>query len=761
MYGAMLGDIIGEPYEFDMGTKSKEFPLFSKGASYTDDSLLSVAVAEALLDAKDREDLKTMPPADADKEIEKMITRSIRKWAHDPRYKHITAEFGGMFQEWLESSNPKPYNSFGNGSAMRVSAAGWLYDTLEETLHYARLTANVTHNHPDGIKGAQATAAVIFLARTGRSKEEIKNYITQAFGYNLNRSVEDIRRTYYHMEKCERSVPEAIICFLEGNSYEDVIRNTVSLRGDTDTNACIAGSMAEAFYGVPATMKDKCRENIETGMLAVLNRLNKKKLGVSDVSETEIGGKVFTNLSDFIAREKAVGDINVAALTEAMERNAANENVPEAGREFAAFSASILKKGFPVDDIQALWHVKKVLDKEPADLSDAAKNARREAKSVLDFETTAPNMWVNPTKRLAALKNVKNALSNYAGKINDQKLRLTIEDVAVAGLDERMKTSLTSAEKARMKGTVRDLYDRLDSVDPSMMRSSGAFRTLKSMMKEFAELAERTDMNDPDQRLRYHELRQRTMTQAKRYINYKKEQNVGSHSRSHVEYLRVTMVESVLEKLTQDNFEPGKRPADMKLHDLLQNARKELALGKNKVEASAVLYAVKKKSDAKEPLSAESVKTLANTLKVSNRFKNAIQQTTEAEMEDAVNNGTIEQKYNTLAARSEWHRSPEYAALKEIRNQERLARRAAAEQQRAQRLLQQQNLQNAQAGRGARVAQPGKAVNAPKPGKIANAPAPKKGGKTTGKPAQTGKNATTGSKTGKGTKVKKEPMKKK
>ncbi|SEG23148.1 ADP-ribosylglycohydrolase [Eubacterium ruminantium] len=751
MYGAMLGDIIGEPYEFDMGTKSKEFPLFSKGAAYTDDSLLSVAVAEALLDAKDREDLKNMTPADADKEIEKMITKSIRKWAHDPRYKHISAEFGGMFQEWLESRNPKPYNSFGNGSAMRVSAAGWLYDTLEETLHHAKLTANVTHNHPDGIKGAQATAAVIFLARTGHSKEEIKNYITQTFGYNLNRTVADIRRTYYHMEKCERSVPEAIICFLEGNSYEDVIRNTVSLRGDTDTNACIAGSMAEAFYGVPAVLKDKCRENIEPGMLAVLNRLNKKKLGVSDVSEAEIGGKIYTNFTDFIAREKAVGDVNVANFTEALERNAVDENIPEAGRKFAAFAAGAVAKGHRISDIQALWHVKKVLDAEPANLSNEAKNALYEARSIFETVTKKDGMHINPQNRLIALKKVKRLLSDYAEKLTDTKLRLTIEDVAAAGLDERIKTALTPAEKARMCGTVRDLYDRLDSVDPSMMRSSESFRTLKSMMKEFAELAERTDMNDPDQRLRYHELRQRTMTQAKKYIDYKKTQYDGGRSRSHIEYLRVTTVESVLEKLTLDNFDPAQRPADMKLHDLLQSARKDLALGKNKVEASAILYAAKKKKDTNEPLSADSVKVLANTLKSSNRFKNALQQTTAEEMEDAVNNGTIEQKINTLAARSEWHRSPEYAALKAIRTQERSARRAAAEQLRAQRLLRQQNQQNAQ---------PNRPVNAQNPGKIVNAPAPKNDSKTTGKPVQTGNNVTTGKKTGKGTNVKKGPMKK-
>ena len=162
-----------------------------------------------------------------------------------------------MFRRWLHAENPKPYGSFGNGSAMRVSAAGWLFDTLDKTLEMAKVTAEVTHNHPEGIKGAQATAAAIFLARTGYSKPEIKQYVEHTFGYDLNRTCDEIRPTYHHVETCQETVPEAIIAFLESVSFEDALRNAVSLGGDSDTLACITGGIAEAFYGMPQELRDE------------------------------------------------------------------------------------------------------------------------------------------------------------------------------------------------------------------------------------------------------------------------------------------------------------------------------------------------------------------------------------------------------------------------------------------------------------------------------------------------------------------------
>lgn len=155
---------------------------------------------------------------------------------------------------------------------MRVSSAGWLYDTLEETRHAARLTAEVTHNHPEGIKGAEATAAAIYMARTGRSKDEIRDYIVREFSYDLSRTCDEIRPTYYHIESCQKTVPEAVTAFLEGTDFEDVIRTAVSLGGDCDTLTCIAGGMAEAFYGIPDFIKAECRRRLPDDMLMVCDR---------------------------------------------------------------------------------------------------------------------------------------------------------------------------------------------------------------------------------------------------------------------------------------------------------------------------------------------------------------------------------------------------------------------------------------------------------------------------------------------------------
>ena len=258
MYGAILGDMIGAPYEFDMGNKTKEFSLFSPGSHFTDDSVMTVAVAQALLDTKGQDDAA----------VRKALTESMQKWGR----KYPAAGYGARFIHWLHDEDPQPYGSYGNGSAMRVSSAGWLYDTLEATRHAARLTADVTHNHPEGIKGAEATASAIFLARSGSSKDAIKAYIIREFGYDLSRTCDEIRPAYHHVESCQQTVPEAITAFLEGADFEDVIRTAVSLGGDCDTLTCIAGSIAEAFYGVPAALIDECRIRLPEDMLEVIDR---------------------------------------------------------------------------------------------------------------------------------------------------------------------------------------------------------------------------------------------------------------------------------------------------------------------------------------------------------------------------------------------------------------------------------------------------------------------------------------------------------
>ena len=267
MYGAILGDIIGSPYEFDMGDKTKDFPLFNEDSTFTDDSVMTIAVADALLcGAKDPERIKTL------------LVYSMQRWGR----KDPTAGYGGMFYQWLFADDPQPYGSFGNGSAMRVSSVGWLYDTLEETWKTARLTAEVTHNHPEGIKGAECVASVIWMARNGKSKQEIREFVTDTFGYDLSRTCDEIRPEYYHVESCQQTVPEAITAFLEGESFEDVIRTAVSLGGDCDTLTCIAGSMAEAFYGVPEELKEECRKRITPEMREVLARFEKRAIQKSE-----------------------------------------------------------------------------------------------------------------------------------------------------------------------------------------------------------------------------------------------------------------------------------------------------------------------------------------------------------------------------------------------------------------------------------------------------------------------------------------------
>ena len=260
MYGAILGDIIGSPYEFNMSPKKKEFPLFTSESHYTDDSAMTIAVAEALMDSmgKDREERK------------EAVVRSMQKWGR--KYPH--AGYGEAFRGWLKSRTPRPYNSWGNGSAMRVSSAGWLFDTLEETRQAAQDTACVTHNHPEGLKGAEATASVIWMARNGWHKAKIRKYVEREF-YHLKQTCDQIRPTYYFDVSCQGTVPQAITAFLEGNDFVDVICTAVSLGGDCDTLTCIAGGMAEAMYGVPDDLKEACRLLLEPDMVKVLDRFEK------------------------------------------------------------------------------------------------------------------------------------------------------------------------------------------------------------------------------------------------------------------------------------------------------------------------------------------------------------------------------------------------------------------------------------------------------------------------------------------------------
>lgn len=264
MYGAIFGDIIGSRFEFDRGGKTKDFELFTWKDDFTDDTVMTVAVAEALI--------KAGKDAAAD-EIRRAVVKSMREWGRD----YPEVGYGGRFYRWLISKNPEPYGSWGNGSAMRVSAAGWLYDTLERTLEAAAATAEVTHNHPEGIKGAQCTAAVIYLARKGAKKDEIKDFVENEFGYDLSETVDEMRHRHNHDESCMDSLPKALVSFFEGESYEDVVRNAVSLGGDTDTLAAIAGSMAEAFYGIPESIASEGKLFLTDDIIKIADMIETKR----------------------------------------------------------------------------------------------------------------------------------------------------------------------------------------------------------------------------------------------------------------------------------------------------------------------------------------------------------------------------------------------------------------------------------------------------------------------------------------------------
>ena len=232
MLGAIIGDTVGSIYEFD-NIKTTDFPLFSERSEFTDDSVMCFAVADWLL----RDEHHT----------HKELEASMVRFAYE--YPNPLGGYGGSFYRWLFSGRERvPYNSWGNGSAMRVSAVGWAFGTLEETLRVAEISAAITHNHPEGIKGAQAVAAAIFLGRTGKTKAEIKEYVETHFGYDLSRTCEEIRPGYTFQESCQGTVPEAIIAFLDSTDFERAIRLAVSLGGDSDTLACITGGIAEAYY---------------------------------------------------------------------------------------------------------------------------------------------------------------------------------------------------------------------------------------------------------------------------------------------------------------------------------------------------------------------------------------------------------------------------------------------------------------------------------------------------------------------------------
>jgi ADP-ribosylglycohydrolase len=249
MLGAVAGDIIGSVREF-LQEKTMDFPLFVEASRFTDDSVLTIALAECLLTGSSYVDT-----------------------FHEYTRAYPGRCYGAGFWHWVESGSRQPYNSWGNGAAMRVSPVGFAMTTLEGVLDEARRSAEVTHNHPEGVRGAQSTAVAIFLARQGESKATIRRSITERFGYDLNRTVNSIRPNYSFNESCQETVPEAIIAFLDSSDYEDAIRLAISLGGDADTLACIAGGIAEAFYGgVPQHIADVAMTRLDDNLRSTVVR---------------------------------------------------------------------------------------------------------------------------------------------------------------------------------------------------------------------------------------------------------------------------------------------------------------------------------------------------------------------------------------------------------------------------------------------------------------------------------------------------------
>lgn len=254
--GTICGDIIGSSREF-RPQKTKDFSLYDGYSTFTDDTVMTLAIASWLI---------------KDKSSKEVLISEIRKFG----LKYPNAGYGGMFMNWLNQDNPEPYGSWANGSAMRVSPVSWVADSLEESQKLAKMSAIVTHNHPEGIKGALATNDAIYLARNSFTKEKIKKHIEDNYRYDLNRKLDDIRPDYKFDVSCKGSVPESIICFLEAEDYEDTIRNAVSLGGDADTQAAIAGGIASAYWDVPSKIAARGIKRLDYNLLEVFLEFREK-----------------------------------------------------------------------------------------------------------------------------------------------------------------------------------------------------------------------------------------------------------------------------------------------------------------------------------------------------------------------------------------------------------------------------------------------------------------------------------------------------
>lgn len=263
MIGAIIGDIAGSRFEFN-NHRSKQFELFTDTCFATDDSIMTLAVARAIMEAERNADSADAHDDAFYSALGGLTAKSMREIGQ--RYPHCG--YGGRFQQWMFSPNPRPYNSFGNGAAMRVSPTGFAARTLSEVRRMSEAVTAVTHNHPEGIKGAEATAVAIFMARYGTTLEEIRKTIVRDY-YPLDFTIDGIRESYQFNETCQETVPQAIVAFLESSSFEDAIRTAISVGGDSDTLAAITGGIAEAYYGVPADLRERALRFLDKDLRAI------------------------------------------------------------------------------------------------------------------------------------------------------------------------------------------------------------------------------------------------------------------------------------------------------------------------------------------------------------------------------------------------------------------------------------------------------------------------------------------------------------
>jgi ADP-ribosyl-[dinitrogen reductase] hydrolase len=299
MIGTIIGDVVGSRFEFN-NQRNKDFELFTDDCRVTDDSIMTLAVAKAIMEAERK---TASCKNDCDSEYYSLVEKLTIKYMQEIGRRYPNCGYGGMFSRWVFSDDPKPYNSFGNGAAMRISPVGFVSRTEREACRLASIVTGVTHNHSEGIKGAEATAVAIYMARNGFTKGEIRDIIERNY-YQLNFKIDDIRDTYEFNETCQGTVPQAIQAFLESTSFEDAIRTAISLGGDSDTLAAITGSIAEAYYGVPKDIRDKALDYLDSDLRAIYDEWSEF------IGDEGTGSKfkLLTKYIEKIARAESYGE---------------------------------------------------------------------------------------------------------------------------------------------------------------------------------------------------------------------------------------------------------------------------------------------------------------------------------------------------------------------------------------------------------------------------------------------------------------------